>query len=357
MVNVKVQGLNKYFGSSHILKDISFTVEDGEIFAIIGPSGSGKSTLLRVIAGVEKADTGKIIFGERDYTSVPPSKRNIGMVFQDYGIWPHMSARENVKFVLHGRKLNGQILGNRDEDNTIDQVLNMVGLGMKMDNMPSQLSGGELQRVALARALVFHPDVLLMDEPLSNLDAKIKEELIAEIVRIVKEGKITAIFVTHDQSEAFQIADRIAVIENGEIDQIGIPEDIYYSPSKAFVASFVGYNLILDGRVLKNDGSGTISLELNGDNVELTKKGIDRDLNGNVRVIVRNRDLKITENKEKNTVEGAVISARFMDGQYVVFTKIGDKTVRLVSPVKIQDRAKVYVEIPNDRFFIFASES
>ncbi len=353
MSSVKVQDLNKYFGSSHILKNISFTVEDREVFSIIGPSGSGKSTLLRVIAGVEKADSGKIFFGENDYTNITPSKRNIGMVFQDYGIWPHMSARENVRFVLHGRKLNGEATEVKDENKTIEEVLTMVGLGTKMDNMPSQLSGGELQRVALARALVFHPDVLLMDEPLSNLDARIKEELITEIVKIVKDAKITVIFVTHDQSEAFQIADRIAVIEKGEIDQIDVPETIFYKPANAFVASFMGDNLILNGRVIKNDGSDSISLEMNGETVELSKKGIPPGLQGDVKVIVRYRDLKIAETKLRNTIEGRVVSTRFMDGNNVVFTEIGSKIVRILSPQKIEGEEKLNVEIEDDKFFIF----
>ncbi len=245
MTKVQLVNINKSYGKLEVLKNINLTIEDRELFVVIGPSGSGKSTLLRIIAGLEYPDSGKVLFDGVDVTSIPANRRGIGMIFQDYAVWPHMSVEDNVKFVVK----------DRDPDKVVSEVLETVGLLHKRKNMPSQLSGGELQRVAIARALAVNPRILLLDEPLSNLDEKIRKELVVELVDIIKENKLTAIFVTHSQEEAFEIGDRIAVINKGAIEQVGNSSDLIENPSTAFVASFIGDNLVLNGSIKQVEGS------------------------------------------------------------------------------------------------------
>lgn len=240
LTKVQLVSITKNYGNLEVLKNINLTVEDKELFVVIGPSGSGKSTLLRVIAGLEYPDSGKVLFDGVDVTAIPANKRGIGMIFQDYAVWPHMSVEDNIKFVVK----------DKDPDSVVTRVLETVGLLHKRKSMPSQLSGGELQRVAIARALAVNPKILLLDEPLSNLDEKIRKELLVELVNIIKENRLTAIFVTHSQEEAFEIGDRIAVINKGVIEQVGSPSDLIENPATVFVASFIGDNLVLEG-VLK----------------------------------------------------------------------------------------------------------
>jgi iron(III) transport system ATP-binding protein len=229
---------------------VDLTINSGELFFLLGPSGCGKTTLLRMIAGFIEPTSGQVLFktdrGERDVTYLPPNKRNTGMVFQSYALWPHMTVAKNVAFGLSVRKVS------KDEtERRVREALDVVQMGKYADRKPNQLSGGQQQRVALARALVIRPDVLLLDEPLSNLDAKLRIELRSEIRKICKQAKMTAIYVTHDQKEALSMADRVAIVSGGRVVQVGEPADLYRKAHTRFVAEFLGETNLFAGDILE----------------------------------------------------------------------------------------------------------
>ncbi|MDX1488642.1 MAG: ABC transporter ATP-binding protein [Acidiferrobacterales bacterium] len=249
---VNIENVNLYFGNNHVLKDVSLEIEPGEFFTFLGPSGCGKTTLLRLIAGFGKAQTGRIEIGGVDVTALPPWKRNVGMVFQSYALWPHMTVRKNVAFGLEERRLPTPEIQHR-----VDAALELVGLLELAGRRPSQLSGGQQQRVALARTVVVEPQVLLLDEPLSNLDAKLRIQMRQELLELQRKLALTTIFVTHDQEEANTTADRIAVMDAGLIQQVGTPAELYDSPANRFVANFLGTANVIDGS-LSSENSQTI---------------------------------------------------------------------------------------------------
>ncbi len=230
--------------ATQVLKDISLSIEPGELFALLGPSGSGKSTLLRLIAGFNFAQAGQITVDGSDITRVPPWQRNIGMVFQNYALWPHMTVEKNVAFGLEERKLPRAEITRKVQD-----VLALVGLADFAKRRPNQLSGGQQQRVALARTLAVEPKLLLLDEPLSNLDAKLRVQMRQELKSLQRRLGITTIFVTHDQEEALTTCDRIAVMDQGVIQQIGTPIELFDSPANRFVANFVGTINFIEGEI------------------------------------------------------------------------------------------------------------
>ncbi len=247
-MKVALQHVTKRFGSHRAVDDVSLEIADGEIFFLLGPSGCGKTTLLRCIAGFYIPDSGTIRIGEQDATRLPPHQRDTAMVFQSYALWPHLTVRENVAFGLELRGVSKQERARR-----VDEALAMVKMTERADDRPTQLSGGQQQRVALARALVVRPKCLLLDEPLSNLDAKLRLEMRAEIRRICQEAGLTAIYVTHDQKEALSIADRLAVLHNGRVEQVGPPRDVYERPANRFVAGFIGETNLIEGPVVAAD--------------------------------------------------------------------------------------------------------
>lgn len=243
---IRAESIVKKFGKVLALDQASITIEKGELFFLLGSSGCGKTTLLRCIAGLEEPDSGRIVFGDKDMTQVPTHKREAAMVFQSYALWPHMSVGENIAFGLEERKVDPDEI-----DERVDEALAMVHLEGYADRRIDQLSGGQQQRVALARALVVKPTCLLLDEPLSNLDAKLRTEMREEIRRIVKENNLTGIYVTHDQEEALSMADRIAILEGGRVVQVGTPEEVYRNPISAHVAGFVGKTNLVEGQVTR----------------------------------------------------------------------------------------------------------
>lgn len=252
MVNVKLCGVGKsYVPGKPVLESLDLEIASGELFFLLGPSGCGKSTLLRMIAGFVPPSCGQIYFGERDMTGVPPEKRNTAMVFQSYALWPHMTVLENVAFGLETLGVKGAEKAER-----IERALEIVQLNDFAARKPPSLSGGQQQRVALARALVVNPQVLLLDEPLSNLDAKLRDSMRSEIRRICKEAKLTAIYVTHDRKEALSMADRIALLDQGRLQQVGTPREIYRRPANRFVAGFIGDCNLLPGEV---SATGTVT--------------------------------------------------------------------------------------------------
>jgi iron(III) transport system ATP-binding protein len=235
MVDISIQDLTKRFGTQTVLDRVSLEIAAGEFFFLLGPSGCGKTTLLRHLAGFLQPEAGRIRFGNEDVTRLPPHQRDTGMMFQSYALWPHLSVAENVAFGLEERRLPRQEIQAR-----VAEALERAQLGSLGNRRISQLSGGQQQRVALARALVIRPRCLLLDEPLSNLDAQLRHEMRAEIRRIVKEFGLTAVHVTHDRDEALSMADRLAVMEAGRIVQIGAPEEVYRNPVSRMVAGFIG---------------------------------------------------------------------------------------------------------------------
>ncbi len=254
---ITIKEAQKRYGDNVIIPHLSVEIKPGELFTLLGPSGCGKTTLLRMIAGFNSIEGGEFYFNDTLINNLEPGKRNIGMVFQNYAIFPHLNVRKNVEFGLRHRKVPKEEIGPK-----VDKAIQAVQIEQYAARMPERLSGGQQQRVALARALVVEPDVLLMDEPLSNLDAKLRVEMRSVIKQIQHSVGITTVYVTHDQEEAMAISDRIAVMKDGEIQHLGTPKDIYQRPANQFVATFIGRSNILRGE-LKVKG-GHCHLELGG---------------------------------------------------------------------------------------------
>lgn len=255
-VDVDIRNVDLFYGTNHVLKNISLHVRPGEFFAFLGPSGCGKTTLLRLIAGFNNAQSGEVLVGGRDLSRLPPWKRDVGMVFQSYALWPHMTVRRNVAFGLEERRLPKAEIESR-----VAAALELVGLSHLADRRPSQLSGGQQQRVAVARTIAIEPKVLLLDEPLSNLDAKMRVQVRRELRDLQQRLGLTTIFVTHDQEEANTICDRIAVMNDGVVQQVGTPMEVYAKPANLFVANFLGTANILPGRVVRNGDARIFEIE------------------------------------------------------------------------------------------------
>lgn len=253
MIAIRIEKLTKRFGSAVALHGLDLRVEAGELFFLLGPSGCGKTTLLRSIAGFYIPDEGRIFLGDEEVTKLPPHKRNTGMMFQSYALWPHLTVAANVAFGLEERKVPAAEIRKR-----VGEALESVRMSAYAERKPNQLSGGQQQRVALARALVVRPRCLLLDEPLSNLDAKLRLEMRSEIRRVCKEFRLTTVYVTHDQKEALSISDRMAILESGHILQVGSPRDVYRRPRRKTVANFIGDTDFLTGTVRALTGESVV---------------------------------------------------------------------------------------------------
>ena len=354
MVNVKLEGVSKDFGTFRAVNNINFEVKEGEILTLLGPSGCGKSTTLRMIAGFLYPDEGRIYFGDIDVSDVPPQKRNTAMVFQNYALWPHMNVRKNVEFGLSIRNVPKQ-----EKEKAVMEALRKVHMEDFADNMPNKLSGGQQQRVAVARALVVNPGVLLLDEPLSNLDAKLRLETRQEIRDLVKELHLTTIFVTHDQSEALSISDRIAVLDMGNLRQIGHPEEIWMKPSSAFVGSFIGEANTLELEVVDIQNDHVVvknPFDTSKQENSLTTKyfyGINT-IGERIKAVIRPEIIRIhTElNSQKNILPGIISSIMFLGSYtYVQVMLAGDIPLVIHAPIDInlERNQQVYLEIrPED---------
>lgn len=288
---LKAENIFKSFGTAQVLQRVNFSVSEGEIFFILGPSGCGKTTLLRIITGFTAPDRGKIFLSGKDITPLPPSKRNIGMVFQNYALWPHMNVLQNISYGLEVKHFQAKTIKEKT-----GKVMDITRLHPFKDKFPSQLSGGQQQRVALARAIVTEPGILLLDEPLSNLDAKLREEMRAEIRRIQENTAITMIYVTHDQKEAMSLGSRIAVMNEGNLVQTGSPMELYSKPANLFVASFLGETNILKGRVAGI--SDTLEIETE-DSTLRVKRREGFKTGDEVNIVFRPENISLSENSNR----------------------------------------------------------
>ena len=311
MVKVRLENITKRFGNIVAVDNVNLEVGEGDFFTLLGPSGCGKTTVLRIIAGFYTPDDGKVFFDEEEVTSLPPFKRNTGMVFQNYALWPHMSVLGNVAYGLKIRKIPKNEIRER-----VTRVLRLVGLEGLEKRFPSQLSGGQQQRVALARALVIEPDILLLDEPLSNLDAKLRVQTRTEIKKLQEKLKITTIYVTHDQEEALCVSDRVAVMDRGLIHQIGTPIDIYDRPLVSFVADFIGAANFFRGRMVSFDkAAGTVDVQLHtGLSLKASFSG-EESLSEELLLVCRPEAMKILTARDEevdNVLDGKIKVASYM---------------------------------------------
>jgi putative spermidine/putrescine transport system ATP-binding protein len=345
-VEVRLEGLSRHYGPVVALDRLDLTLAPGELIALLGPSGCGKTTTLRLLAGLEDADTGRITVGGKDVTGLSAAKRDMGMVFQAYSLFPHMTVRQNTAFGLRMRKV-----GADQRDKRALEMLDLVGLSAQAARYPHQLSGGQQQRVALARALAIEPQVLLLDEPLSALDAKVRAQLRDEIRRIQLEVGITTLFVTHDQEEALAIADRVGVMRDGRLEQLAPPTEVYSRPATSFVAEFVGLSNRLAGEV--RDGEVLVR--------GMTLPLVERDVaGGQVIALVRPEAVTLASDAaaESGPLTGAVIAVTFLGATSRVTVDLGDTTVLAQLPtsdaVALSAGSRVTLAIRRDPVLVSA---
>jgi len=349
VTSLSLRSLTKRYDTATIVNAVSLDVEQGQLVSLLGPSGCGKTTILRMIAGLLDPTGGQILFGDEDVTELPANRRNVGLVFQSYALFPHMTVFENVAFGLRRQGVKGQELKTR-----VGEALEQVRLGALAERFPRQLSGGQQQRVALARSVAPRPAILLFDEPLSNLDAQLREEMQIEIKRLQSELKLTSLFVTHDQHEAMSLSDRICLMSGGNIQQFATPEEVYFSPANGFVSGFVGSPNKLTG-VLR-DGAVELAPGLLLPSSRAASTG-----GGRVRVTLRQEDLVLAP---QGPGLPGTITMRIFEGasvQYIVTLDKGPEVMVRVSSrgaqADLEKGTAVAVSIPADRVFVSAEES
>jgi putative spermidine/putrescine transport system ATP-binding protein len=302
--NIRFEQVSKAFGTLRVVDELSLTIEQGEFLSLLGPSGSGKTTILMMLAGFEAPTSGTISLGSQRIDQLPPYKRNMGVVFQNYALFPHMSVAANVAFPLEMRGISKAEITQK-----VTRALDMVQLGALKDRKPSQLSGGQQQRVALARALVFEPSVVLMDEPLGALDKQLREQMQLDIRALHRRLGLTIVFVTHDQSEALTMSDRIAVFNRGKIEQIGSPREIYDQPHSRFVAQFIGETNLVEGTLAENGASGATVALPGGGHIRVQPSGAQHE-SQKILVSVRPERIHIgTGGKADNSYSATITDA------------------------------------------------
>jgi iron(III) transport system ATP-binding protein len=332
MLKLEIDGVTKSFGSFRALQDLSLRVGDGEVVVLLGPSGCGKTTLLRTIGGFIQPDDGTVRINGQVVASasamVPPERRMLSMVFQSYAVWPHKTVFENLAYGLRLKRMPPAAMREK-----IAEGLELVRMAGYADRYPAELSGGQQQRVALARALVLEPQLLLFDEPLSNLDAGLREQMRFEIKAMLKQLGITAIYVTHDQNEAMVVGDRIAVMERGRIEQIGTAEEIYYDSQTEFVAGFVGLANVLNVEVIGPAADGLVRVRVNGIGELMSRASRGSPLHGPARLFIRPESIAFGNGTpESNTLRGQVRRRTFMGASTDFLVDVGGAQLRVVSP-------------------------
>jgi len=352
MTRVSLRRVVKRFGNVYAAKDVELDIAKGEFFTLLGPSGCGKTTTLRIIAGFEYPDSGQVFFDEEDVTYTKPYERGTAMVFQNYALWPHMSVFDNVAYGLKVRKLPKEEIRRRVLD-----VLDLVGLRGLEDRYPLQLSGGQQQRVALARALVVEPKVLLLDEPLSNLDAKLRIRMREEIKKIQRTLNITTIYVTHDQEEAMSISDRVAVMNQGRILQVGTPQDIYFRPKNIFVATFIGKSTLLQGKVVKKDADRVV-VDVGGEARIAGKLASDSGIKegDDAVLVIKPEDFTVDPPEEPyNAIEGVVEFSMFLGSFTQLRMSVANQNLKVfIDPKKeVKPGSKFVIYVKIDDVLVF----
>ncbi|WP_440897570.1 ABC transporter ATP-binding protein [Amphibacillus sp. Q70] len=348
MSRIEIKNAKKVFGDTTVIPNLSVSIPEGTLFTLLGPSGCGKTTLLRMIAGFNTIEGGDFYFGNERINDQDPSKRNIGMVFQNYAIFPHLSVGDNVAFGLKQRKMDRTKIKKQ-----VEKHLQLIQMNEYWDRKPENLSGGQQQRVALARSLAINPDVLLMDEPLSNLDAKLRLDMRQVIREIQREIGITTVYVTHDQEEAMAISDLIAVMRDGEIQQIGKPKELYHRPANEFVASFIGRTNILEGELVQDNGQAILKMQ-HGRIIKMPL--LNHVEPQKVRVSIRPEEFIRTENKE-------AISARILESiylglntEYFLVLETGEKVQMIEESMFTEDLNpgdQIYLDININKINVF----
>ena len=335
MARIRIEQLTKSYGAEQVLDIPMLEVGEGEFFSLLGPSGCGKTTALRSVAGTLTPDRGRIFIGDREVTTLPPHRRNVGMVFQRYALFPHLTVRENVAYGLEGRGLSATAIASQ-----IDEALALAALGGFDARYPHQLSGGQQQRVALARAIAYRPDVLLLDEPFSSLDVKLRTTLRSELRRVQQAIRITTLFVTHDQQEALALSDRIAVMQHGRIEQVDTPQRIYEKPASRFVADFVGGTNLLEATIVETGAEGAVVARV-GDSGTIAVSGETPVANGTrVSVMVKPEHVRLVAADGDGELAGEVVQASYLGAGYSYVLSVGDHRIeaRLATPVIVNGR-------------------
>lgn len=354
MSELSVKDLTLEYGSgataNPILKGVSMNLQRGEVVALLGPSGSGKTTLLRAVAGLESPKTGTITLGERAIfdgskgLEIPAEQRNLGLVFQSYALWPHKTVFDNVAYGLKLRKLGSSEISDKVKD-----VLGQLGLGHLGERFPHQLSGGQQQRVAIARALVYNPPVILLDEPLSNLDAKLREEARAFLRELIVRLNLSALMVTHDQGEAMAISDRILLLNNGVIEQQGTPQSMYETPNTLFTAEFMGSNNKLKGKIVQRNGD-TATISVNGEQLKATVRG--KDVAEEVTAIIRLEKVRITDSHTENAIKLPLTTCMYLGDRWECLFGPAEGGLRAYSPFKLNP-GDYYLQLDADKLWLY----
>ena len=353
-VNIKIDHARKCYGNNVIIEDLSLRIREGEFFTLLGPSGCGKTTLLRMIAGFNSIEGGDFYFNDTRINDIDPSKRHIGMVFQNYAIFPHLSVRDNVMF---GLKNQEKKLPKAEMITETEKFMQLMHIDEYAERKPERLSGGQQQRVALARALVIKPDVLLMDEPLSNLDAKLRVEMRETIRNIQHSVGITTVYVTHDQEEAMAVSDRIAVMNLGEIQQIGTPQAIYQRPANLFVANFIGRTNLLPGELVMDGETAQLRVASYAVPVDTLQEGEKKDQ----KVVVSVRPEEFVIVRDGEGISATVTSSTFLGLNMHYFLKLDDGTeVQVIKEAeldkRLKDGEKVLLRMKQNKINIFCED-
>ena len=357
MATLTMQNVTKIFGRNVIaVKEFNLEVKEREFLVLLGPSGCGKTTAMRMVAGLEEVTSGNIFIGDREVTELPPRKRNVSMIFQNYAVWPHMTVYENIAFALKLKNMS------KDEiDKIVKETSGMAKIDMLLDRLPSQLSGGQQQRVAVARAIAVNPDIFLMDEPLSNLDAKLRVSMRTELKAIHDKAAATTVFVTHDQSEAMSMADRIVIMKDGEVIQVGTPDDVYHRSISIFVADFIGTppTNFLEVEIKKeSDGTHLINSHLN----LLLEPEIAKSLNGyrkdNLILGIRPENILLVNAKDAALSASCLVSEP-QGSHQVVAIELEDIIIKAVAPAvpKIAAGSNIHLDFKQETLRFFDPES
>jgi ABC-type Fe3+/spermidine/putrescine transport system ATPase subunit len=324
---LELEGVGKRYGQTRVLGPIDFAVRRGELLTLLGPSGCGKTTTLHIIAGLLEPSEGKVLLAGHDITAVEPPRRDMGLVFQNYALFPHKSVFDNVAFGLRMRRVGREEIRER-----VHRVLDVVGLPGVETRYPNQLSGGQRQRVAVARAVVIEPQVLLLDEPLSNLDALLRKRMRLELREIQQRLDITTVFVTHDQDEAFEMSDRVALLNRGHIEQVGTPEDLYDRPASRFAAEFIGETNLLEARVTAANGVNLRLALAGGAQLDVPKSGAEGSIGDDVYLMVRPERVEVSrERPEAESALTARITKRVFSGDNLALTLRSEHGLEVVS--------------------------